>query len=294
MIQPLRSKATRDPLAAVRVKQNREPALSAEILLSVVTVTYNDRAPLELTLESCRAQLGARSDCEFLVIDGGSTDGTEDVIARYPDVVSKYVSEPDRGIYDAMNKGLAIASGRYVMYLNAGDVWSDNTALEAVRASLLEASPKWLIGGALSLEGGKRKRIIKNIPHSWLRHALGLQSHCHQSTLVERNLMMSLSGFSESYDFAGDFDLIFRLGLIAEPCYLPRTIVTYSGGGISAQNANRISYLQRKVRSDRMHLGGFAETLNGGYMRYHQFRRALIPIVISLKQLPAKFRSHML
>lgn len=259
--------------------------MSAELLLSIVTVTYNDKRALDLTLASCRSQRGDRSDCEIIVIDGASTDGSNEVIQEYQDVISVYTSEPDRGIYDAMNKGLRMASGRYVMYLNAGDVWSDATALQAVCSRLIEHSPKWLIGGAVSLEGGKRRRVIKNIPHSWLRHALGLQAHCHQSTVVERNLMRSIDGFSEEYEFAGDFDLILRIGLIVEPAYLDRVIITYAGGGLSAAKSYRISKLQRKIRSDRMQLGLIAESVNGGYMRYHRFRRSLIPLVVAAKQL---------
>lgn len=264
---------------------SRDSILSSELLLSIVTVTYNDKPALELTLNSCRRQKGNREDCEFIVIDGASTDGTGEVAREYSDIISRYISEPDRGIYDAMNKGLFMASGRYIAYLNAGDVWSDDTALQEVRTTLIEHSPIWLIGGAVSLDGGGRKRDFKNIPHSWLRHALGLQAQCHQSTFIERNLMTTIGGYSEDYEFIGDFDLILRIGLIAAPTYLHRVIVTYAGGGISAVNSSRISMLQRKVRSDRMKLGTFAESLNFWFMRYHQFRMSLIPFIGSTKRL---------
>lgn len=269
-----------------------------ETLLSIVTVTYNDKAALAATLESCRKQ-NCDINCEFIVVDGESTDGTGEIIQGYEDLLTIAISESDRGIYDAMNKGLQLASGQYVMYLNAGDIWSDELALQAVCDSLVEAKPTWLVCGALSLEGGKRKRVIKNIPHSWLRHALGLQAHCHQSTVIRRDLMEAIGGFSEEYDFAGDFDLILRVGLIDKPAYLRRIVVTYAGGGISSTRGREISTLQRKVRSERMQLGPFAELLNGMFMRYHMARRALIPLVVRFRSLrnrsavePIEFQGH--
>lgn len=257
--------------------------MSAELLLSVVTVTYNDEVALGLTLDSCRMQWGDRRDCEFIVIDGASTDGTDGIVANYSDIVTIYQSEPDRGIYHAMNKALSIASGRYIMYLNAGDLWSDRFALQAVRSALIKSSPIWLVAGAVRFDSGGHIRDVKNIPHSWLRHALGLQAHCHQSTLILRSLIRTIGGFSEDYDFIGDFDLILRVGLVAQPAYLPRVIVTYAGGGISAVNGGRISKLQRRVRMERMQLGFFAETLNGWFMRYHSLRRSFVPFVTSAR-----------
>lgn len=259
--------------------------MRTDLLLSVITVTYNDRVALEATLESCRMQQANFADCEFIVVDGNSTDATDRLVEGFADIVSIFVSEPDRGIYDAMNKGLQLASGRYVMYLNAGDVWTDESALESVRRALRSIRPKWLVCGALSLDGGRKPRQIDNIPHSWLRHAYGIQPHCHQSTFVKRDLLSAIGGFSEQYDFAGDFDLILRIGMIGEPAYLERIVVTYAGGGVSAIHGSRIPGLQHRVRCDRMQLGDTARRLDTAYMRYQLFRRRLSPTVARVKRL---------
>ncbi|WP_419179426.1 glycosyltransferase family 2 protein [Mycolicibacterium iranicum] len=259
---------------------------STDPLLSIITVTFNDRVALESTLASCRRQRGEREDCEFIVIDGGSTDGSHEIIGTFHDVITAYASEPDRGIYDAMNKGLAAASGTYVMYLNAGDVWADESSLQAVRQALVDnESCEWLIGGAVTLDGGKSARRIKNIPHSWLRHAFGIQPHCHQSTFVRRALMSSIGGFSEAYEFAGDFDLILRIGLIAPPAYLDRVVVTYAGGGVSAINGAKIPRLQHRIRSDRFQMSPIVRTLDLSYVRYQLLRRGLHPYVSLVKGL---------
>lgn len=87
--------------------------------VSIITITYNAADTLERTIESVERQdYGA---IEYIVVDGASTDGTMEIVGRHSEVVSKYVSEPDGGLYDAMNKGLGMATGEYVWFLNSGD-----------------------------------------------------------------------------------------------------------------------------------------------------------------------------
>jgi hypothetical protein len=93
--------------------------MAAPPKVSIITVTYNAAAVLEPTIESILAQ--TFTDYEYLIIDGGSKDATPDIIRRYADRLSYWVSEPDRGLYDAMNKGLRAARGEYVWFMNAGD-----------------------------------------------------------------------------------------------------------------------------------------------------------------------------
>lgn len=257
--------------------------MSNEPLLAVVTVCFNNRNGLASTLESHRGQVTVSADCQYIVIDGGSDDGTAQLVDRYRDVVTAFQSRPDRGIYHAMNKGIQLATAKYVMFLNAGDIWSDSGALEDVSRALRSKDPAWMVAGAYSLDGGVRKRVIENMPHSWIKHAYGRQSHCHQSTFVKRDILCSLGGFSEQYEFAGDFDLLFRLGLFVPPQYLDRVVVTYEGGGVSAKFSGRIPLLQHKVRCDRMQLGRAGRFVDSLYMRYQVLRRRLHPHVRAAK-----------
>ncbi|NLX71870.1 MAG: glycosyltransferase, partial [Bacteroidales bacterium] len=95
--------------------QNKHP----QPLVSIITVVYNGELTLERTILSIMA---LKYDAlEYIVVDGDSSDGTKDIIKRYSKSISRLISEPDKGLYDAMNKGLAIAKGEYVWFLNAGD-----------------------------------------------------------------------------------------------------------------------------------------------------------------------------
>lgn len=118
--------------------------MSIEPLVSIITPTYNCRADLELTLASVRAQ--SCSEHELIVIDGGSTDGTKRVIEQNEDTVFDWVSEPDSGIYDAMNKGIGLAHGRYLQFLNAGDLYFADDTLRQVCEILRRDSPDALFG----------------------------------------------------------------------------------------------------------------------------------------------------
>lgn len=96
-------------------------------LISVITVCYQAAEPLQKTILSVRQQY--YQPLEFIVVDGGSTDGTRDIIARHQDIITRWVSEPDRGIYDAMNKGVSMATGEWVIFMNAGDTFAANDVL---------------------------------------------------------------------------------------------------------------------------------------------------------------------
>jgi len=93
-------------------------------IVSIITVVYNAYENFSLTIESVKGQ--SYNSIEYIEIDGGSTDGTLDIIEENRDSISKVVSEPDKGIYDAMNKGIDLATGVWLMFLNAGDVFSKN------------------------------------------------------------------------------------------------------------------------------------------------------------------------
>ncbi|ROT05017.1 glycosyltransferase, partial [Muribaculaceae bacterium Isolate-104 (HZI)] len=98
--------------------------------ISVVTVCYNAADSIEQTMLSVLNQ--SYPYIEYIVIDGGSTDGTVDIIKKYADRLAYWVSEPDKGIYDAMNKGIAAATGSYINFMNSGDSFYDNRVVEAI------------------------------------------------------------------------------------------------------------------------------------------------------------------
>jgi glycosyltransferase involved in cell wall biosynthesis len=98
--------------------------------LSIITINYNDVLGLKRTLESVTGQI--YSNFEYIVINGGSTDGSKELLEKYTDKISYWVSEPDQGIYHAMNKGIEKASGEYLLFMNSGDLFYNSGILKEV------------------------------------------------------------------------------------------------------------------------------------------------------------------
>ena len=107
------------------------------MLISVITINYNNYSGLKKTIESVHKQ--SYFNFEHIIVDGGSTDGSNELIQQFSDKLSFWVSEPDNGIYHAMNKGILHASGDYILFLNSGDVFADNNVIESIIKSSLDA-----------------------------------------------------------------------------------------------------------------------------------------------------------
>ena len=155
------------------------PALP--VLISIVTVNLNDAPGLRATAESVLAQ--RYRERQWLVIDGGSRDGSQDVIRAFAAQIDNWSSAPDRGVYDAMNQGLRRARGRYVVFMNAGDRFAGPAALEHIVAALGDTpGADLLLGGTvLELPSGRRIYRPPRAPVAWLR--FGPPAY-HQATVI--------------------------------------------------------------------------------------------------------------
>lgn len=146
--------------------------------VTLVTVTYNAGALLARTLESLRHQQYAPK--EIIVVDGRSTDNTVSIIHRYADCIDRWVSEPDGGIYDAMNKGVAMATGEWIVFMNAGDIFAADDVLSRVFSGEWPTDTADIIYGDVMKDGQ-----VKTAPDSYrLYHRM---LFCHQSAIVRRN-----------------------------------------------------------------------------------------------------------
>ena len=182
-----------------------------------------------------------------------------------------WTSEPDSGVYDAMNKGVRRAAGTYLLFLNAGDVLACDNALTNILAALV-GDPAWLVAQAWNASS---QQIIGNLPHSWFKHAFGLQSHSHQSTVFSTEVVRMLGGYAEDLGFASDFDLILRFGLVDKPKELYAIVANYEGGGVSEIGANDIPILLHRIRVRRFGLYGLTEKIDLLYSRLQTKRRRL-------------------
>lgn len=189
-------------------------------LISIITVVYNAAVPLEKTIQSVRRQKKHYLAIEYIIVDGASTDSTLDVIKENEDLVSRWISEPDNGIYDAMNKGLAMSGGDFVWFLNAGDtIYSENFLAgifgngDPLQTTVSGAADPWadiyygqtqLVDAAWNPAGMRRLRAPEVLtPRSFLWGMLV----CHQSILVRREIA---SPYELRYRCSSDFNWVLQ------------------------------------------------------------------------------------
>lgn len=188
--------------------------------VSVITVCFNANAVIAACLDSVASQ--TYTDIEHIIIDGASTDGTIDTIARYPHITT-LVSEPDTGIYNAMNKGIARASGDYLYFLNADDMFlAPNTlevAMEAVKA-LPDADV--IYGGLHVREKNGNCFVFHPPPPEEAPDFLIYGCLPHQSTLARRTVFEKTNGFDEVYRIFGDYHWFLKV--FADPDIMIRRI----------------------------------------------------------------------
>lgn len=220
-------------------------AAAAAPWLSVITVCRNAGALLPDTLKSLRVQQ-AGGAIEWVVVDGASTDGSADWLRRQQP--QRLVSEPDAGIYDAMNKAAALATGEWLYFLNAGDAFADAGVLADV-ALAVNANPAAdiVFGDVLYVGAGgsRRKRF-----HWVTRHRLLFGDLCHQAVFVRRALFQRIGPFDASLRWNADFDWFlraFRAG--ARPHYLQRDIARFDDGGAHVQAGARSEAERNTVRA---------------------------------------------
>lgn len=208
-------------------------------LISIVTVSYNTVSVIEQTILSVINQ--TYPNIEYIIIDGGSTDGTVDIIKKYSDKVSYWVSEPDKGIYNAMNKGIIQAHGEFLNFMNAGDTFYDKDVLSKVFS--VKREEDFLVG--IAKYGRKYwKPIHLDFKFSEVYHGLGVN---HQASFIRKKLLKN--GYDENAKIIAD-ELLFLEKVVFEGCKylpLPYIICTYDSNGISNQKENSC-----KIRSERM------------------------------------------
>lgn len=155
---------------------------------TVITVCRNAARSIEATLRSVLAQ--DCPDLEYVVVDGGSTDGTADIIRRFADRIATMVSEPDQGVYDAMNKGIDLARGEYLLFLNAGDVLATEDVLTRMGAAM---NADVLYGDFAYADGPRKGRVSANIDRGIFNH----QCVLYRRALHERfGKYSSIQGFT--------------------------------------------------------------------------------------------------
>lgn len=178
-------------------------------LVSIVTVVLNNRKVLEQTIQSVLNQ--TYKNIEYRVIDGGSTDGTLDILHRYDRRIASWISEPDEGISDAMNKGIALSSGDIIGLLHAGDWYSVDQVERGVNA-LIRSSADFVFGDLQfhGPDGTIKHRINGNPEYTKVIHKIMLELN-HPTVLVRRSVYEKNGLFDKNYHIAMDYEWFLRL-----------------------------------------------------------------------------------
>lgn len=226
--------------------------------VSIITVVYNNKVNFIKTLESVKAQ--DYSNLEYIVIDGGSTDGTLDVIKQNESLISKWISEPDKGIYDAMNKGIELATGEYIWFLNGGDmIYSDNILNEifsGVRKAYVYYGETELVDDEGKSYG---KRKLKTPPEnlSWKNMIDGM-TVSHQSMIIKKEIIPM---YDLKYRHCADIDWTIKVLKNSTDIVNTHKIISkFLLGGYSRKNT--ISSLFERIKILSKHFNIFYVLLN--------------------------------
>jgi glycosyltransferase involved in cell wall biosynthesis len=224
--------------------------------ISVVTVCFNARATIGQTIASVASQ--DWSDFEHLVIDGASTDGTAQLVRQMAHPRLRLISEPDQGLYDAMNKGLREATGTYVGFLNADDFFATPAALRSIGEAAERTGAECILGDTafVDQQGRRKGRLYSasRFKEWWLR--IGAMPP-HPSFYARTGTLRDAGGFDTRYKIAADFDLIARLilGRKASWTRTGRVISCFRLGGVSTANFQAKLTIGREMADSLRRLG---------------------------------------
>ena len=195
-------------------------------LVSIVTIVYNGEAHIEKAIQSVVGQ--SYDPIEYIIVDGGSTDGTLDIIRKYEDRIDYWLSESDEGISHAMNKGINLSNGNIIAHLHADDYYSDSSVVSSVQNAFAQNQEAcWLTGGIYIVsESGKPLIKIKVRDYSY-KNLVKSNIILHPATFIKRKSFNQVGQFNPSLKYAMDYDLWIRLAGIGDPITLDKTLACF-------------------------------------------------------------------
>lgn len=228
--------------------------------MSVIVATLNSGGTLAACIDSVSAQEGV--SVELLVIDGGSTDGTVQILQANDDSIAYWESEPDRGVYSAWNKALGRASGAWICFLGS----DDRLAGPEVLARLVDAGEQEaadLVCSRIRYERSEKTgNLVIGQPWSWKKMS-SFMCVAHPGLLHRRELFSRFRPFSEEYRIAGDYEFLLRLGPDVTAAFVDEVTVEVGGAGLSSNGLHVLTEM-RLVQARHPEIGPVKAALNYG------------------------------
>lgn len=220
--------------------------------ISIITSVYNNKETIAEAIESVLSQ--THTNIEYIVVDGASTDGTVEIIKQYADKITTFVSEPDKGIYDGLNKGLALATGDVVGFLHSDDLFQDENVLDKISEAFKKDDMDSIYGDLTYVSKEDTSKVVRY----WKSGAYGLKKlengwmPPHPTFYVKRKVYEKFGAFDTSFKIAADYDSILRFlgreGITTR--YIPEVLVKMCVGGESNKSLkNLILKTQEDLRA---------------------------------------------
>lgn len=226
-------------------------------LISIIVAVYNGKVTLQQCIDSVAQQTYRNK--ELIIIDGGSTDGTVELLKMNRNKFNYWVSEPDRGIYNAWNKGLSQAQGEWICFMGVDDYIWDRTVLERMAAQLVTLPSTIRVAYGKIMLIGDDGKALHQVGESWVQVkktfiSMPYMNIPHVGTMHRRSLFEQHGKFDESFRIAGDYELLLRELKKGDAVFLADIIIAGQRlGGISTDTANNFRIVREVWRAQRMH-----------------------------------------
>ena len=217
--------------------------------ISIITVCFNSSATIRDTIDSVLSQ--DYPDIEYIIVDGASKDGTIDIVREYGDKIDVVISEPDEGIYDAMNKGIRAATGDVVGLLNSDDFYADESVVRELIECMEQAGSDTVYADLVIVDAKDTERVVRYYDSSTFspeRLRYGWMP-AHPTFIVKRKLYETYGGFLLDYRIAADFEMVVRLlhTAGASYTYLPVVVIKMRAGGESTSGLKSSWVLNKEI-----------------------------------------------
>jgi glycosyltransferase involved in cell wall biosynthesis len=219
--------------------------------ISVITINYNNAAGLEKTMRSVTGQVEAEP--EYIVIDGGSTDGSREIIQAYAHRLSHWVSEKDRGIYHAMNKGIRSATGEFLLFLNSGDFLCHDRVLKEVCSYGLD---KDIVYGNMRINWGNNRITAGKMPEKITVGQMYTDTLWHPVSFIRKTLFDRFGFYDETYKMVADYEFFFKVIIAGQVStkHIPVEICEYNTEGLSSAPEHKETERRERARVIRTYL----------------------------------------